>query len=108
MVAYRNSKTGRVVHMSAPLTAMDRSNKWERVDPELIDVTSFDRDPVNDPEYVEVLPAPDGPFDPAEATVNQVNEYLAGCDQDERVRVLQEEAEKRGRRGILSGPYSEV
>lgn len=52
--------------------------------------------------------SPSYPFDPAEHTVAQVNEYLAGAGLRERERILQEEAEGQGRRGILSGPYADL
>jgi len=32
MVAYRNTITGRVVHLSEPMRALDRSAKWQRVE----------------------------------------------------------------------------
>jgi hypothetical protein len=107
-VAYRNTRTGRVVHMAEHLVSMDRSKRWERVDPEPIDVTPLDRDPDRDPEHVEgLLPTAGGPFDPSEHTVQQVNDYLAGAEQAERERVLQAEAAGRARRGITSGPHAD-
>lgn len=39
-------------------------------------------------------------FDPAEANVDEVNEYLAGADAEERERVLALEAEGKNRKGI--------
>jgi len=32
MVTYRNTITGRVVHLSEPMRALDRSTKWQRVE----------------------------------------------------------------------------
>jgi len=32
MVAYRNTITGRVVHLSGPMPVLDRSAKWQRVE----------------------------------------------------------------------------
>src|SRR5690554_7575397 len=31
-VVYRNTRTGRVVHMAEPLPSMERSRRWERVE----------------------------------------------------------------------------
>lgn len=45
------------------------------------------------------------PFDPAEYTVEAVNEYLDTADADERVRVLQLEADGEDRKGIVHGPH---
>jgi hypothetical protein len=40
-------------------------------------------------------------FDPSTATVDQVAEYLAGADAEERERVLAAEAEGKNRKGVL-------
>ncbi|QWY82764.1 hypothetical protein PP641_gp023 [Arthrobacter phage SilentRX] len=40
-------------------------------------------------------------FDPTEATIAEVKEYLDGADDTERERVLAAEAEGKGRKGIL-------
>lgn len=52
-----------------------------------------------------------GAFDPAGHTVAEVNDYLAGADGPERIRVLTAEADEenggKARTGILSGPYAE-
>lgn len=64
-------------------------------------------------------PAPDGDqdddededgdaFDPADFTVDEVNAHLADADLDERERVLQAEAEGKGRTTVLTGPYSDL
>lgn len=107
-VAYRNTRTDRVVHMAEPLPSMDRSKRWERVTEgdATGDTGGTPSGPVT--PWPVPNPDPDGPFDPSERTVTQVNEYLAGADQAERERVLQAEADGRGRRGILSGPHSDV
>lgn len=41
-------------------------------------------------------------YNPSNATVDQVNEYLAKADDTERVRVLAAEAAGKARKGILS------
>lgn len=86
-VHYRNMRTGRVVEWE-PNAAMDRSVKWQRVDPE----------PTQ----------PDPPtVSPGELTVRDVNAYLADAGPDERRRVLQVEAAGKARVRILNGPHRE-
>lgn len=104
-VVYRNKRTGRLVHMSGRLAAMERSSKWERVEP---DTPAEKEEPERLSPWPDPSPNPSGPFDPAEHTVAQVNAYLADADRGERERVLQAEAEGRARRGILSGPHSDL
>lgn len=108
MVAYRNTRTGRVVHMAEPLPSMDRSKRWERVEEEAEGPQDVGASAEPVAPWPEPSPDPGGPFDPAEHTVAQVNAYLADAGRDERERVLQAEAEGRGRRGILSGPHSDL
>lgn len=104
MVVYRNTRTGRIVHMTAPVPAMDRSARWERAD-DLSDAGgAAPAAPV--PQWPAPAPDPAEPFDPADHTVAQVNAYLASAGEDERVRVLAAEAEGRNRRGIVEGPHS--
>ena len=104
VVVYRNTRTGRIVYMTAPVPAMDRSARWERAD----DLSDAGRAAPAAPVLSWPDPAPDpaGPFDPAEHTVAQVNAYLADADEDERARVLAAEADGRARRGIVEGPHS--
>jgi len=105
VVVYRNTRTGRIVHMTAPVPAMDRSARWERAD----DVSGAVRAAVSAapvPSWPEPAPDPTGRFDPADHTVAQVNAYLASAGEDERARVLAAEAEGRNRRGIVEGPHS--
>lgn len=45
-------------------------------------------------------------YDPADYNVEDVNEYLADADADERGRVLQAERDGKGRTGILEGPHN--
>lgn len=104
MVVYRNTRTGRIVHMTAPVPAMDRSARWERADVSGAVRAAVSAAPV--PSRPEPAPDPTGPFDPADHTVAQVNAYLADADEDERARVLAAEAEGRNRRGIVEGPHS--
>ena len=105
-VAYRNTKTGRVVRLADPLPSMDRSKRWQRID---ADEPARDQGDAPKPPWEEPAPAdPGGPFDPTGHTVAQVNEHLAGAALPERERVLQAEAEGRGRRGILQGPHSDL
>ena len=104
-VTYRNTRTGRVVHMAEPLPSMERSRRWERVEP---GTPAEKEEPERLPPWPDPSPAPDGPFDPAEHTVAQVNAYLADAGRGERERVLQAEAEGRARRGVLSGPHSDL
>ncbi|MEV4672172.1 hypothetical protein AB0K34_11020 [Actinomadura sp. NPDC049382] len=107
-VAYRNTRTGRVVHLAGPLSSMDRSKRWELLtDAEAQDAAAGSGSGPAAP-WPTPNPDPNGPFDPSEHTVTQVNEYLAGAELGERERVLQAEADGRGRRGILSGPYSDL
>lgn len=105
MVAYRNTRTGRFVHLAEPLPSMDRSKRWERVEE---DEAPKEPGGAVSPPWPEPAPDPDGAFDPGEHTVAQVNAHLADVDLAERERVLQAEAEGRGRRGVLSGPYSDL
>jgi len=102
-VVYRNTRTGRFVHMAEPLPSMERSRRWERVEP---DTPAEKEEPERLTPWPDPNPNPSGPFDPAEHTVAQVNAYLADADRGERERVLQAEAEGRARRGVLSGPHS--
>lgn len=88
-VHYRNMRTGRVVERQ-PDGAMDRSTKWQRVDPE--------------PKQPD---QPAGVDDPSGHTVRDVNAYLAGADPDERRRVLAAEADGKARVRILNGPHGE-
>jgi len=44
---------------------------------------------------------PDGAFDPASASVEQVVEYLAGADETETARVLDAEASGKARKSLL-------
>lgn len=104
-VTYRNTRTGRVVHMAEPLPSMERSRRWERVEP---DTPAEKEEPERLSPWPDPNPNPSGPFDPAEHTVAQVNAYLADADRGERERVLQAEAEGRARRGVLSGPHSDL
>lgn len=104
MVAYRNTRTGRVVHMAEPLPSMERSRRWERVED---DAPAEAAQAGPSAPWPQPSPDPSGPFDPAEHTVAQVNAYLADAGRDERLRVLAEEAEGRARRGVLSGPHSD-
>lgn len=106
MVAYRNTRTGRVVHLAEALPSMDRSKRWERVDPGQATEPAEGREDGLTPPWPAPTPDPGGEFDPREHTVAQVNEYLAGADLGERHRVLRIEAEDRGRRGILAGPWA--
>lgn len=108
MVAYRNTRTGRVVHMAEPLPSMERSRRWERVEEEAKGPQDVGAPAEPVAPWPVPDPAPDGLFDPGEHTVAQVNAYLADAGRDERLRVLAEEAEGRGRRGILSGPHSDL
>lgn len=47
-------------------------------------------------------------FDPAEFTVDEVNEYLEKADEEERARILADEEAGKGRTTILHGPHGEV
>lgn len=105
-VAYRNTRTGRVVRLAGPLPSMDRSRRWERVDePQAAEAARPQAGPAA--PWPEPKPDPDGPFDPGQHTVKQVNEHLAAADAREVERVMVAEAGGRGRRGILLGPASE-
>lgn len=97
MVTYRNTRTGRIVHLSEPSPVMDRSSRWVRVEADGGEQAA----PVDSPS-----PGSGGLFDPAGHTVAQVNAYLAGADAGERERVLRAEAAGRNRRGIVEGPHS--
>lgn len=108
MVAYRNTRTGRVVYLAGPLPSMDRSRRWERIAPETTTASGGEASVGGGDAFPPPLSDPDAPLDPDTATVAQVNAYLAGVDLAERERVLQAEAEGRGRRGILSGPWSDL
>lgn len=99
-VTYRNTKTGRVTHLGEASPVMDRSTRWMRV--------------VGDVEPVELGagaqdegPAP-APFQPADHTVDQVNEHLADAGAEERERIIQAETEGKARRGIIQGPYADL
>lgn len=46
-------------------------------------------------------------FDPADYTVDGVNEYLESADAAERQRVLDAEREGSARKGVLEGPYGD-
>lgn len=46
-------------------------------------------------------------FDPAQASVDEVNDYLAGADTNEVQRVLAAEAAGKARKGVLDGPYAD-
>lgn len=106
-VAYRNTKTGRIVRLAEALPSMDRSKRWERLgNGEAPDQAAAQSGPVA--PWPVPTPDPDGPFDPGEHTVTQVNDHLAGAEVGERERVLQAEADGRGRRGILAGPHSDL
>lgn len=101
MVAYRNTKTGRIVRLSAPNGPMDRSARWERVEPGEAATESPAPWPAPNPD-------PGAVFDPGEHTVAQVNAHLAGADVGERERVIQAECEGRSRRGIIQGPHADL
>jgi len=45
-------------------------------------------------------------FDPEEHTVDDVNAYLAGVDDEEKFRVLETERQGRNRKGITEGPFA--
>jgi hypothetical protein len=49
----------------------------------------------------EVIEDEANQFDPSKATVDEVNDYLAGTDDAERERVLAAETEGKKRKGIL-------
>lgn len=108
MVAYRNTRTGRVVYLAGPLPSMERSRRWERIAPETTTASGGEASVGGGDAFPPLPSAPDAPLNPAEHTVAQVNAYLADAGRDERLRVLAEEAEGRGRRGILSGPWSDL
>lgn len=72
----------------------------------------------NTPAANEVTGAPDpaapvvehdgtpGGFDPAGHTADEVNDYLAAADADERERVLAAEYDGKARKGVLEGPHA--
>ncbi|WP_182704177.1 hypothetical protein [Thermomonospora cellulosilytica] len=95
MVIYKNTKTGAIVRLAAPNKAMDQSQRWQRVEE-----TAEPADPAGGQEP--------GRYDPADHTVDEVNAYLADVDLAERERIIQAEAEGKARRGIISGPYSDL
>lgn len=112
-VAYRNVRTGRVVHLAEPLVSMDRSRRWERIDSPA--TAAQVAEPDEPPRPVDASPdEPRGPAiaptlaDPADSTVAQVNAYLAAVTPHERARVLAAEAAGRNRRGIVRGPASRL
>jgi hypothetical protein len=107
VVVYRNTRTGRIVHLAEPLPTMDRARRWERVPVEEVWQPEPTTPPEPEPEPHDVPRPSDGPFDPAEHTVLQVLEYLAEAGPRERGRVLQAEAEGRGRRGVLNSQYAD-
>lgn len=49
----------------------------------------------------EIIEEDANQFDPNKATVDEVNDYLAGADDTERERVLAAETEGKKRKGIL-------
>jgi hypothetical protein len=49
----------------------------------------------------ETAEEPAGEFDPSKATVDEVEEYLAGADDAERARVIAAEEEGKKRKGVL-------
>lgn len=55
----------------------------------------------------EVIEEDANRFDPNDASVSEVKEYLAGADEDERERVLAAEAEGKARKGILADTSEE-
>lgn len=63
-------------------------------------------------EHVEVGPDTEGPeptdeqFNPEQHTVKDVEAYLEDADDDERVRVLQAEADGKARPTLLNGKYA--
>lgn len=101
MVTYRNTKTGRITRLGEASPLMDRSARWVRV---VGDVEPIERGA----EVGQGEEPASASFQPDDRTVDEVNAYLADADQAERERVLQAEAEGRGRRGILSGPFSDL
>lgn len=46
------------------------------------------------------------PFDPADHTVEEVNEHLDGAGEGEVARVLDLEREGKARAGVLEGPHA--
>lgn len=100
-VTYRNTKTGRVTRLGAASPLMDRSTRWVRV--------IGDTSPVEPGAGEETREGPSpAPFQPADHTVADVNAHLSDADPAERERVLQAEAEGKGRRGVLQGPYADL
>lgn len=83
-ITYRNTITGRVVERESADRLMDRSQRWERIEPK--------KRPVE-------------PYNPSEHGVHEVNEYLASASPDERKRVLTAEVDDKARSTILNGPY---
>lgn len=107
MVVYRNTRTGRIVRLAEPLPTMDRARRWERVPVEELRQAEPITPPEPEPEPQDVPRSSDGPFDPAEHTVLQVLDYLAEAGPRECERVLQAEADGRGRRGVLNSQYAD-
>ena len=87
MIAYRNTRTGRVVDRDEPDKLMDHSKRWERIED----------DP--DAERIEI---PAQGFDPSEHSVEDVLVHLDQADDDERRRVLVAERDGKARKSILS------
>lgn len=56
----------------------------------------------------EVLQGEPIAFDPSDYDVDEVNDRLANADHATREAVLQAEAEGKARKGILSGPHSDL
>jgi hypothetical protein len=92
VVTYRNTKTGVTVNLAKPNAAMDCSKRWERIEEATVDQGDE--------------PGGGEPFDPLAHTVEEVNDYLAGADRDERERVIQAECDGKSRRGIIQGPHA--
>lgn len=56
----------------------------------------------------ETVDVPAVDFDPSDHTVDDVNDYLAAAEYDERERVLQAESDGKGRLGVLNGPHADL
>lgn len=85
------------------LERMDESPNWVRLDTPA-EIAKARGEKPSAPRPQEPT---NGVFDPAEHGVHEVNAYLAAADPPERERVLQAEAEGKGRATILNGPHSD-
>lgn len=54
-----------------------------------------------EPAQVDDEPEPESLFNPEQHTVAEVNEYLAGVDDDEKIRVLEIEEATKNRKSII-------